>query len=151
MKTVNEVVRDTRKEKRMTQEQLAKAIDVTPGFITKIETGKSYPGYERCMTLCEVLGLPFDKIWAQIKEEKQPPVFIPRARVSLATTGEGAGRTGTVLPVEVSADDIAQELEADLVLKEAYINLKTALADPEAHQIVVYLLRAIANQVRDSR
>lgn len=63
-KTVGDAIRDKRKEKGLTQTQLAKIVGVTPGAISRWETSDREPTvamYEKIMKAMGVEIVAFDK------------------------------------------------------------------------------------------
>lgn len=55
-------IRKLRKEKGLTQKQLAKLVDVTESQISQIENGKRNPGFELLLKLGEVFDCDVDDI-----------------------------------------------------------------------------------------
>ncbi len=53
---------DLRKEKKLSQAQLASEIHVSPGTIAMYETGKRKPRLERAITIAEYFNLPVERI-----------------------------------------------------------------------------------------
>src|SRR5919106_3432743 len=64
------LIKHARERKGWTQRQLASAIGVTPGFITKVESERALPSYERCVALAGVLDLSFDSLWAEVEKAR---------------------------------------------------------------------------------
>jgi DNA-binding XRE family transcriptional regulator len=144
------LIKEMRERKGWTQKQLADAIGVTPGFITKIEADQALPSYERCMALAHVLELPLDDLWTQVEQTRTATVQ-QRIRTRGAAM-RGAVRTrgtaGESSPEKMSVEEIAQEIVTDAVLQAAYRDLKTALADPQMRKTVLNALRAFAQAAR---
>jgi DNA-binding XRE family transcriptional regulator len=65
-----DLIKDVRKKKGWTQKQLADAVGVTASFITQVEAGKTFPSYERCVALANVLNLPLDELWTQVEKAR---------------------------------------------------------------------------------
>ena len=153
--TPADLIKEARSKKEWTQKQLADAVGVTASFITKVEAGESYPSYERCFSLANVLGLSPDKLWAQV-EKSQTMTFQQRIRtrgkaVRTALGGVMPRSTGDVLSAkEISAEDIARDLSADAELLEAYRNLRIALANPQMRETILNTLRTFAAQASHS-
>ena len=56
-------LRKIRREKDITQEQLAEAIGVTGEFISNLERGKSAPSFETVEKLSEALGVDVEEFF----------------------------------------------------------------------------------------
>jgi len=56
-------LRKIRRQKDITQEQLAEAIGVTAEFISNMERGKSAPSFETLEKLVEVLQVPVEEFF----------------------------------------------------------------------------------------
>jgi transcriptional regulator with XRE-family HTH domain len=144
------LIKHARERKGWTQRQVASAIGVTPGFITKVESEQALPSYERCIALAGVLDLSFDSLWAEVEKAR-----VEAHQQSIYTRGaavRGAVRTPGVLAepltespaAELSVLDIARDLAADAELRAAYQDLKHALTDPQLRETVLNTLRAFA-------
>lgn len=56
-------LRKIRREKDITQEQLAETIGVTGEFISNLERGKSAPSFETVEKLAEALGVDVEELF----------------------------------------------------------------------------------------
>ncbi len=64
-------LRTHRKRKNLTQEDLARALDVSNAYIHQLETGKiDAPTEDRCHQLARVLDLKFDEVWDVARRER---------------------------------------------------------------------------------
>lgn len=54
---IGQRIKRARKEKEMTQEQLAEKIDVSIAFLSRIERGSSQINLKRLTQICEILGI----------------------------------------------------------------------------------------------
>lgn len=54
---MGEIIRSRRKEIKMSQEELAKALGVTQGNVSQWENGETTPRVEKLGKLAEVLGI----------------------------------------------------------------------------------------------
>ncbi len=64
-------LRTLRKRGGLTQEDLARALDVSNAYIHQLETGKiDAPTEERCRQLAHVLGVTADEIWDVARRER---------------------------------------------------------------------------------
>ena len=54
---IGERLKKVRKEKHMTQEQLAEKLDVSIAFLSRIERGSSQVNLKRLSQICEILGV----------------------------------------------------------------------------------------------
>lgn len=61
-------IREIRRQKDITQKQLADAIGVTVGAISKYENGTLVPSLKRLAMIAQVLGVPVESIDDQISE-----------------------------------------------------------------------------------
>ncbi|HOK55955.1 MAG TPA: helix-turn-helix transcriptional regulator [bacterium] len=72
-KKIGRKIREVRKSKKITQEELAYRIGVTPNFIGLIERGKKRPSIETLRKISDALEVPvsyfFDKITYKLPEE----------------------------------------------------------------------------------
>lgn len=57
-------IRKARKEKRMTQEQLAEAADISPQFVGHIERGTKVPSVKTLYAICKVIEKTMDSMAA---------------------------------------------------------------------------------------
>ena len=55
-------ISECRKEKRMTQAQLAEKLNITDRAVSKWETGKSMPDSSVMLELCEILGITVNEL-----------------------------------------------------------------------------------------
>jgi transcriptional regulator with XRE-family HTH domain len=144
------LIKHAREQKGWTQRQVANAIGVTPGFITKVESGQALPSYERCIALAGVLDLSFDRLWAEVEkarvEAHQQSIYIRGAAVrgTLHTPGVLAEPPAGAQALEPSVADIARDMATDAELRVAYRDLKFALADPQLRDTVLNALRVFA-------
>lgn len=54
---IGQRIKKARKEKELTQEQLAEKIDVSIAFLSRIERGSSHINLKRLSQICEILGI----------------------------------------------------------------------------------------------
>ena len=62
-------LRKIRRDRDMTQEQLAEAIGVTMAFISRMERGRHGPSFDNLQKLAEVLGVKVEELF-QFPEDK---------------------------------------------------------------------------------
>lgn len=62
MKTIGENIAYFRKQKKMTQEELAEQLNVTAQAVSKWECDSSYPDIETMQTLAKILGISVDML-----------------------------------------------------------------------------------------
>lgn len=150
------LIKHARAKKGWSQKQLAAAIGVTPGFITKVEGEQALPSYERCIALAAVLDLPSDTLWTEIEKARiaafQQHMRTRGAAVRRAMRTRGGPAEPPTEPprLEMSVEDIAREIAADAELQAAYRDLQMALADPQMRETVLNALRAFARAARSS-
>lgn len=64
-------LKNKRRQKNITQEDLARALGVSSVFIHQLETGKvDAPSLERCQQIAEILEIPIDELWNVAKKER---------------------------------------------------------------------------------
>ncbi len=67
MKTATEMlgarIREQRKKKRLTQEQLAEMLGIDQKHMSRIELGKSYPSLDRLTMIAEALEVPLPSLF----------------------------------------------------------------------------------------
>ena len=70
-------IKELRKEKGLTQEQLAETVGIEPNNLSRIEKGRNYPTPENLLKIANALNVSVDKLYifehhkqyAKIKEE----------------------------------------------------------------------------------
>jgi len=64
-------LKNRRKQKSITQEDLARALNVSSVFVHQLETGKvDAPSLERCQQMADILGLKFEELWNVARNER---------------------------------------------------------------------------------
>ncbi len=64
-------MKNKRRHRNITQEDLARALGVSSVFIHQLETGKvDAPSLERCQQIAEILELSIDELWNVAKRER---------------------------------------------------------------------------------
>ncbi|WP_302794920.1 helix-turn-helix domain-containing protein [Cloacibacillus evryensis] len=69
-----EKIRELRLLKKMTQEQLAEAADLSAGYISALENGKKSPSLKRLEKIAGILGVTSASLF---DEEREPPEQCP--------------------------------------------------------------------------
>ena len=148
------MIKEARQRKNWTQSQLAEVVGVTPSFVTKLEKGESFPSYERCMAMANVLGLSPEELWSQVEREKTL-AFQKRIRTRGVAVRGAIGMHGLndktlheSFSSKMRVEDIASALAEDPDLQTAFRDLKTALADPRMRETVLNTLNAFANSAK---
>ena len=59
---IGKFIAKCRKEKKLTQAQLAEKLDITDRAVSKWETGKSMPDSSIMLELCEILGITVNEL-----------------------------------------------------------------------------------------
>lgn len=86
-------LRSKRKKKKITQEDLAKYLDVSSVYIHQLETGKvDAPCFERCQQLSSILSTGIEETWSVARAERLRK-FIEKEAISeeeleVLTSGE---------------------------------------------------------------
>jgi transcriptional regulator with XRE-family HTH domain len=62
-------IHQAREEKRITQEQLAEYLQVSPTHVRHLESGRRKPSIEKLISLCQILDVSFDQV---VKGEPRP-------------------------------------------------------------------------------
>ena len=69
---LNNIILEKRKEKNMTQEQLAEELNVARQTVSKWETGETVPDVDSLKKLANLLGFSIDKVLGiEIEEENE--------------------------------------------------------------------------------
>lgn len=64
-------LKNKRKQKGITQEDMARTLSVSSVFIHQLETGKvDAPSMERCQQIADVLGVQMDELWNVARKER---------------------------------------------------------------------------------
>ena len=60
-----------RKRKKITQENLARSLEVSSVYIHQLETGKvDAPSFDRCQQISSILGVKIEEIWSVSRAER---------------------------------------------------------------------------------
>ncbi len=71
-----------RKKKKITQESLAKYLEVSSVYIHQLETGKvDAPSFDRCRQISSILGVKTEEIWSVSRAERLKR-FIEKEEIS---------------------------------------------------------------------
>ena len=85
-KGVGQKIQDFRKQRGITQEELAEAINLETVSISKIETGRSYPTSENLAKIANVLAFHpkdlYDFSYGKTKEEIMTEIFQKIQKIS---------------------------------------------------------------------
>ena len=88
--TVGERLLKLRKEKNMSQEDLANVLDVSRQTVSKWETGESMPDFNKICPLCEYFGITSDELLSgkqniiEAKKENKKAKFARNIAISVA-------------------------------------------------------------------
>ena len=64
-------LKSKRKQRNITQEDLARSLDVSSVFVHQLETGKvDAPSIERCTQIAAILKIEIDELWSVAKKER---------------------------------------------------------------------------------
>ena len=55
-------IKEQRQRRMLTQQQLAEKVSLTPGFISRIETGNKKPSLEVLLSICETLNITLNDL-----------------------------------------------------------------------------------------
>lgn len=135
------------KERRLqlgkSQKELAEQIQVTPGFITKIEAGEALPSFERCVQLAQSLAFPIETLLAAVENAREEQAQ-QRRRIRGAVWRDALGARST--PLSPSTRGTA-ESAAQQEVHEAHRLLDMALANQDFRPKVLELLKALCNVI----
>ena len=70
-KKVGKFIRSARRKKDLTQQELAHAINVAPGTVSKWECGRGMPDLSVVLPLCETLDISFRELVTGEFDEEQ--------------------------------------------------------------------------------
>lgn len=88
--TIGERLYNLRKDKKMSQEDLANVLDVSRQTISKWETGESMPDFNKICPLCEYFGITSDELLSgkqniiEAKKENKKAKFARNIAISVA-------------------------------------------------------------------
>ena len=88
--TIGERLYNLRKEKNMSQEELANVLDVSRQTVSKWETGESTPDFNKICPLCEYFGISSDELLSgkqniiEAKKEDKKAKFARNIAISVA-------------------------------------------------------------------
>lgn len=69
--TFGDYLKNQRKTRNITQEDLAKSLGVSSVFIHQLETGKvDAPSVDRCQQLSNIINIPFQQLWNFARKER---------------------------------------------------------------------------------
>ena len=69
LRLLADAIHQAREEKRITQEQLAEYLQISPTHVRHLESGRRKPSVEKLISLCKILGISFDQV---IRGEPRP-------------------------------------------------------------------------------
>lgn len=55
-------IKENRQQKKITQEELAELIEISPGFMSLIETGRKRPSLDTLLAICRALEITLNEI-----------------------------------------------------------------------------------------
>lgn len=76
-KALGENIRAARTQQGVTQEQLAKLLDMSTEVYGRMERGLIFPRVERFIDICETLGVSADRLLGLTRSESSRPVAAP--------------------------------------------------------------------------
>lgn len=123
MNTIGENIAYFRKQKKMTQEELAEKMSVTAQAVSKWECDSSYPDITVMQTLAKTLGVTVDELLSgeqKIPEVKEAPAEKIDRRIILIEVKADETNVVTRFPVSIVKKAIASGTLRKLVGDEAY-------------------------------
>ena len=73
---IGEKLYELRKEKHLSQEEVAEKLDVTRQTISKWETNQSTPDFDKIKPLCELYGITADELLTGVRNEAKEPTKV---------------------------------------------------------------------------
>ena len=111
-------IKELRKIKKLTQRQLAEKINVDCSAVTKWETGKANPDFEKQRFLADFFGVSVDYLLGRTdKKEKHTENDVPKENTIVYC------RDGQTTQVELSGDKMNLILKMIDAIKDDDINL----------------------------
>ena len=133
MNTIGENIAYLRKQKKMTQEELAEKMSVTPQAVSKWECNSSYPDMTVMHTLAKTLGVSVDNILGEAKD-------IPTLK---ETTKEKIDRRIVHIKVSVDETMITTRFPVSAVKKAIENGTLEKLVGEDAYEEVANVLGMI--------
>lgn len=80
---IGKILREYRQKNRYTQEQLAEAIGVTPGFLGQIERDETYPSIDNLTKIIHVLDIDANTIFhpQAMEEESETAILVNEFKI----------------------------------------------------------------------
>lgn len=75
-------IKEIRKRKNLSQEELAEKVNLEPTSISNIETGRNYPSFQNLEKIIDVLGVTFNDIF-YFEHHQEPDNLIDGINVLL--------------------------------------------------------------------
>lgn len=123
MSTIGENIAYFRKQKKLTQEELAEKLSVTAQAVSKWECDTSYPDITVMQTLAKSLGVTVDDLLSgerKIPEVKEAPPEVIDRRIILIEIKADETNVVTRFPVSIIRKAMASGTLKQLVGEEAY-------------------------------
>ena len=92
--SLGEKLLDLRKEKRLSQEEVADKLNVTRQTVSKWETDQSTPDFEKIMPICELYGITSNELLTGKKQE-----IVPGSNLGKKALGIGCGVLGYFISI----------------------------------------------------
>ena len=92
-----QVIQRTRKERSMTQEQLAEKVGIDPNSISRIERGRLIPALPTLIDICNALEIGADSVLAAYIAVDTPIRWTPLAKKLEAVELENQHKIETIL------------------------------------------------------
>lgn len=140
-----------RKELKLTQEEVAKRIGVTPGYVSALEKGKKPPPpLALVKVLARALGDEEEQLWQVARKEREE-------RLLKRIEGESTAFRKSLQAIAPSQDleddprvapldsDMLEEIASDPELAQTLYRLKKAVPNPEQREM---LLKAIEGMLK---
>ena len=93
-------VRLWRRERGLTGSRLAKLAQITPGMLTKIETGKVSPSISTLISIADALNLPVSMFFHRIEKSRYVSFVPAEQRMQVDKRGARAGHIYEMLGLE---------------------------------------------------
>lgn len=122
MSQLGGVIRQIRKERGLTLQQLAEQAEVTAGFLSKIERGVNSPSFENVQKICYALGVSSDMLEQTPQKQGEDVVLYDRSNRRLIYDYPGIMKTESVFTG-------AQSFKLDVItvdITEDYVSARHA-------------------------
>lgn len=139
-----------------TQRQLGEKLGCSDSYVAHLESEVKVPSVDICMALVQVFQFTpqeqqefFEEIEEARRLRSEERIRTRGSAVRGALQRQAIATMSRVSALtEIDAASVAHDLSADPNLKDAYSDLKTIFEDPRGREVVMNVLRALAQQYK---